>query len=257
MDMIAYHQSILGELNSLKDRIRNLMDEPNWLTDGEWKESVLRSVLRRHLPDNIHIGRGFVFTPARCSSQIDILIYDASCPVVFRDGDLVFVTPDAVKAIIEVKSRATNAIVSESVEKLVNNLDLVFNAILTAPGMPRQPNCYGGIFAYESSIADDQAVLRILMENAHESPLRVVSHMSLGPSSFFRFWESDPEGKNETFKWHSYQLDNLSPAYFISNLISSLAPDSVWLNQHTWFPLSSKELRKTGQIFLNHDRNRT
>jgi hypothetical protein len=254
MDIIAYHQSIRKEIDALKDRIENLMHDPHWLTVGEWKESILRTVLRRYLPENIRVGRGFVFTPQRCSSQIDILVYDSSFPVLFKDGDLVFVTPDSVKALIEVKSRATNANVSEAVEKLVRNLDIVYQGSRAVSGMPSQPNCFSGVFAYESDIGNYQSVLESLRDNAEESLFRVVSHMSLGPSSFIRFWESDPEGLNERLKWHCYQLENLSPAYFISNLISSLSPGSVWINQETWFPLSSKELLKTDQIFLNRPR---
>jgi hypothetical protein len=232
------------------------MDEPHWQTDGEWKESVLRSVLRRHVPGNIEVGRGFIFTPARCSSQIDILLYDSTCPVVFREGDLVFVTPDAVRAMIEVKSRATADNLSRAVQKLVMNRQIVNEAVLSAPMdstifFP----CFSGVFAYESEIGDDRTALRILKEHAAGDSLRVVSHMSLGQSSFFRFWQSDPEGLNERFKWHSYKIEGLSPAYFISNLISSLSPSSVWLNQSTWFPLTSKELRKTDQTFLDLDSN--
>jgi hypothetical protein len=77
MNMIEYHKSLNRELQALKDRVRNLMDDPHWLTDGEWKETVLRSVLRKHLPHSVQVGRGFVLTPSRCSKQIDVLIYDS------------------------------------------------------------------------------------------------------------------------------------------------------------------------------------
>ncbi len=46
------------------------------------------------------------------SSQLDVLLFDATKPVLFRDGDLAFVTPDAVVGIIEVESRATPFIVN-------------------------------------------------------------------------------------------------------------------------------------------------
>lgn len=253
MDMIAYHQSIQKELDSLKSRIRNLMDEPHWLTDGEWKESVLRSILRRHLPDNIKVGRGFIFTPQKCSSQIDILLYDSNCPVIFKDSDLVFVTPDAVRGVIEVKSRVTRHVLSTSLDKLLKNLDIVNEGIRTI-----HPTNYGkwdyfiGLFSYETDVTDYNIVLRMLQKKAKGEMFRVVTHVSLGPSLFVRYWSQDPDGGSECNKWHSYELNHLSPAYFISNLIGFLSPLSVRFNQKTWFPLSSKELRKTGQLFLTH-----
>lgn len=60
-DLEAYHRSIANELQSLKDRVRNLVR--HWPTDGEYKEVALRNVLRRHLPETLHVGRGFIVTP--------------------------------------------------------------------------------------------------------------------------------------------------------------------------------------------------
>src|SRR2546427_2303201 len=99
MDVRSYFESLGLELGSLKHRVRQLIADAHWQTDGEWKESVLRHVLRRHLPTSAVVGRGFVVTSKSASSQLDVLIHDGSKPVVFKDGDLVFVTPDAVLGI--------------------------------------------------------------------------------------------------------------------------------------------------------------
>jgi hypothetical protein len=85
-DFKAYHRSVSDELYSVKNRIRNLVR--HWGTDGEAKEVALRSVLRRHLPESVIVGRGFVVTPEASSTQIDILVVDASKPTLFKDGDL-------------------------------------------------------------------------------------------------------------------------------------------------------------------------
>jgi len=71
MNTNDYLQSLGVEFEALKDRIRQIMDDPQWQTDGEWKESVLRHVLRRHLPATVLIGRGFVVSDQTTSSQID------------------------------------------------------------------------------------------------------------------------------------------------------------------------------------------
>ena len=91
----------------MKHRVRNLIADAHWQTDGEWKESVLRQILRRQLPATAIVSRGFVVTERAVTHQLDVLIRHASKPVLFRDGDLVLVTPDAVLGIIEVKSRLT------------------------------------------------------------------------------------------------------------------------------------------------------
>src|SRR5262245_38550627 len=91
-DLLAFHHSISDELHAIKNRIRNLVH--HWPTDGEHKEVALRNVLRRHLPQTALIGRGFVVNRKSSSTQIDILIADANKPALFRDGDLMIVTPD-------------------------------------------------------------------------------------------------------------------------------------------------------------------
>ena len=116
-DYEKYHLSVTEELYSLKDRIRNLVT--HWATDGESKEVALRSVLRRHLPESVIVGRGFVVGPDSSSTQIDILIVDASKPTLFKDGDLLIVTPDAVVGVIEVKTKLrSEAEFKEAITKL-------------------------------------------------------------------------------------------------------------------------------------------
>ena len=75
MDVKSYFESLTIELESLKNRVRNFIHGAHWLTDGEWKESVLRSVIGRNLPDTVKIGRGFILTEQGLSSQCDILLY--------------------------------------------------------------------------------------------------------------------------------------------------------------------------------------
>jgi hypothetical protein len=125
MDVQAHFLSIASELEALRDRVRNFIQDNHWQTDGEWKESVLRTVLRRHVPSTYNVGRGFVITEGGCSDQIDVLIYDNSKPVLYKDGDLAFVTADAVRAIIEVKPTATMAKYRDAVNHLAKNAELI------------------------------------------------------------------------------------------------------------------------------------
>jgi hypothetical protein len=97
-----YHESVTSELEAVKNRIRNLVT--HWLTDGEWKEAALRTVLRRHLPGSAMVGRGFIVGRDRSSTQIDLFVLRPEKPTLFRDGELAIVTPDVPGAIAEVKT---------------------------------------------------------------------------------------------------------------------------------------------------------
>jgi hypothetical protein len=220
----AYHRSLSAELAALKDRVRHLVR--HWPTDGEHKEVALRSVLRRHVPDTVHVGRGFVVTPEDSSPQIDVLLIDASTPALFRDGDLFIVTPDAVRAIVEVKSRLDG---EAAIGDAISHLQLA--ASYCGNGMRQQT--WAGLFVYEGDNTDlaHQNLLRALGRRARdENP--AVHCVSAGQSTFVRWW---PQSSHN--QWRSYSLDGLAPAYFLGNLLHHLNGRGSWSARTTWFPL--------------------
>lgn len=246
MDVESHFRSLTTELESLKDRVRNFIHGAHWLTDGEWKESVLRSILARKLPDTVKIGRGFVLTQDGASSQCDILLYKASAPILFRESDLVFLTPDAVLGIIEVKSRTDRRTLEAVLDK--------FSQIGRKLGRHKE-HCFFGIFSYESAINQDRVVLETLCDKC-DHDTKIVDLINLGCSTFVRWWKFSLSGGNAHYeRWHSYSLENMSAGYFIANVIDFVSPDSVGSNSWLWFPEAGKESKKTGDIAFSHALN--
>src|SRR5579859_865097 len=118
MRMQDYFRSLTGECEALRDRVRHFIEDRHWLTDGEGKESILRTMIGRNAPGSVRVGRGFVVSHQNVSTQIDVLLYDASHPVLYRDGDLVFIPPAACRCIIEVKTSLSPGDLGEACEKL-------------------------------------------------------------------------------------------------------------------------------------------
>jgi hypothetical protein len=270
MDVAAYFESLTQELNSVKDRVRQIIGSNSWQTDGEWKESVLRGILRRHLPTNVGVGRGFVVEPEGCSTQIDILLYDSTKPLLYRDGDLVLLTSDAVLGIVEVKTRVGGRReIEEILSKLatsaefVNRNRLLYAREFLSPGFnitghsnprPRfqlRPfrGLFVGLFAYETDLweRDSGMVLHALRDAAQRSRQRIVNHVSLGNSLFFRYWHRSPTLELNYHRWHAYELIHRAPGYFINNIVDMVS-ESVRLNQTLWFPEEGKEIHKIGEL---------
>jgi len=227
MDIPAHYRSLTAELESLKDRVRNFIDDRHWLTDGEWKESVLRSMISQRLPATVKIGHGFVITERGPTTQCDILLYRADCPILFREGDLVFITPDAVLAVIEVKSKTTTHVLKDALSKLAE-----IGAQLGRHG----ENCCLGLFSYETSIRDHEKILNALEDHCqHRS--QIVNLLSLGCSIFTRYWEYSPFGGNDHYEqWHSYKLKNMSAGYFVTNVLDAVSSESIDKFSNLWFP---------------------
>jgi hypothetical protein len=240
MNTQAHFKSLAAEITAVKDRVQNLIGGAHWPSVGAWKETVLRSVLRRHLPPSLQIGSGFVISEDGQSNQIDVLIYDDSGPVLFRDGDLVIVTPDVVRAAIEVKTRIRPADLKEVLAKLDTTARLLRR-------QPKTPRPFFGIYSYEDAPLECGLLLTTLQEVNGGIGNYEIHCVSIGTNQFVRFWEFPPVGAAREYShWHCYDLDGIAQAYFVHNVVDHLFPQSVVLNNQLWYPIDGKESRLVG-----------
>lgn len=227
-----YHKSISAELLAVKDRIGQLISHTNAL--GNFKEAILRSVLRRHLPANLSIGRGFIVSPRAVSTELDLLIIDQSKPVLFQDGDVFIVTPDAVKAVVEVKTQINSL---DNLKTALRVLGKVGGLCWETAG--RKP--WLGLYIYEPAY-DDSDVMDQLTAAAEQSG-HAVNCFTFGEDRFFRFWKRNEYDQGELpigaaqCRFRCYEIAGLSPSYFIGNLIDAVSALDRSTNSYAWFPL--------------------
>lgn len=234
MQIERYFASLSTELDSLKNRVRYLIEDRHWQTDGEWKESVLRTFLQRSAPTTVSIGRGFIVEREQCSTQIDVLIYDNSHPVLYRDGDLVFISPSACRGIIEVKTSLTNGQFRGVADTLAANA-----ALARGRGF-KQRTVFVGLFIYEE--ASRINVLDQLAEAADGNYKRIIDHVSIGESRFVKFWTRNPADNRPPYQsWHDYELRQMAQGYFIHNFLVEIAPEGDARRDSSWFPEQGKE----------------
>lgn len=132
-DIPAYFKTWSVELLSRASRVRNLIGDQHWLSDGMHKEFLLQEFLARHLPSNLHIDRGFIrrLDVDEVSPEIDILITDPwrHTPI-FREGGLQIAPPSAVVATIEVKSTYRQVVLNDALFNVLNARKLLVNTRL-------------------------------------------------------------------------------------------------------------------------------
>jgi hypothetical protein len=170
---------------------------------------------------------------------LDVLIVDATKPVLFRDADLVFVTPDAVLGVMEVKSRARPSLIREAAEKLGQDMLLI----------RRHPNtrAFAGVFAFDEDGGETSSYLDAVVGPAQRAEEHI-DFVCVGDSRFIRYWELDPERQPTRLleAWHSYHLAGLARGYFIHNVVDSVSPEAVFRNNEVWFPREGKEPYRDG-----------
>lgn len=240
MSIKDYHKTTTQELMSLTNKVRMLVN--HWGEDGRYKEAVLKNIIKRFLPEKYIIGTGFVikqveeFDQHESSKQIDLIIYENSSPVLFKEGDFVILTPDAVAGIIEVKANLLNQDTATVIKQANENGEFIFSG-----KTDKTKTLFNGIFSFESRSRMDVERLKekfILGDFLHtdNSKKFKVNHIAFDKDWFLKYW---PDDMNEQ---HSiYNITDLAFPFFISNLIDLVGKGSVERNPKIWFS-TDKEL---------------
>lgn len=211
---LEYKRSISQELLAVKDRVRYFVS--HWPEDGHYKEVILKRTLQNHLPSDVGIGTGFIIgdEPLRgenqqISTQIDIILYKKSTPLLFQIDDFIIVPKEGVLGIIEVKTNLRIAEMNDVIEKAHRN-----GALIDRAGV------FNGIFSYEQ---DDAFRNREALPNSARTALEAhtgyVNNFCFGKDLFARYWGKGAPKPSSKRHYSFYGIEDLAFGYFISNLV--------------------------------------
>lgn len=243
-DFLKYQKSVSEELLSIKDRVRNFIDDKHWGEDGRYKEEILKEVISSKLPGYAKVGTGFVMCGEdKITSQIDIIVYDGNLPVLFKKGDFVIVPKESVFGIIEVKTDAGKCL-DEAILKAHNNGILIDKCI------------FNGVFSYEyhKRLTTREDRISQVLTSALVKNFGKVGYISLGKDVFVKYWEKGQPSDESNDRYSVYNIKDLSFGYFISNLIEDVhniyyamsVPESM---QRLMYPIEgTKEAYKIADI---------
>ncbi|MGR3174159.1 MAG: DUF6602 domain-containing protein [Candidatus Scalindua sp.] len=240
MSTLEFQKSITKELDVIKDRVRNLIGSAHWGEEGRYKEEILKNTIRRFLPNNISVGTGFINTENDISKQLDIIVFDNTKPLLFSEGDFVITTPSNVLGVIEVKSNQNVTELRETIftfEQSVQILERNQNG---------NKRFYGLLsFDYDGEI-NTSTFKKVLSESKG-----IINHMSLSRKKFIRLWQQsdgvrlDPPVSAENDFYNTYEIENLSFSYFISNLVHMIADDP---DDRYWFSFPIAQTKEAHRI---------
>ncbi|MHB9044305.1 MAG: DUF6602 domain-containing protein [Pirellulales bacterium] len=225
-DVRGYLQSWADELVSRADRVRLLIGDAHWLSDGHHKEYLLRDFLHRHLPPGLSIVRGFVRPPddnVPCSPENDILISDpARHAPFFNEGGLVIVPPSSVVAFVEAKTTLTKqkvveAIISQAathrtIETYVPSACAIWRGIVFAATSPKA--------SLDTSLT---TIINAIGDVRSKDNLFTVSCLPKCISTYNRFFFLVSSTDNDSYRIRGFDLGRLSIACFFSELASGIA----------------------------------
>jgi len=176
-----FHKSLGEELLVVQNRVRNLIGSVHWGEEGRYKEILVQNFLRKYLPEDIGIGTGFIIAPDNtCSHQIDIILYQKSGKLYFKEGDFIICPPKPVLGIIEVKTTLKSDTLAETIQKST------FNAMLVNMTQERNPkehyrDFFNGVFSFNDFDGDIANSLTAAMDNCN---LRVINSLPIGSEHY-------------------------------------------------------------------------
>jgi hypothetical protein len=234
-NFLEYQKSVAQEFKAYENRVRNLIDSTNWGEEGRFKEIILRNYLKRVLPNNIGVGTGFIRNNEVITSQIDIIIYNQSYPLLFSEGDFIVATPENIIGIIEVKTRIDPSTINSIIKKANENANIIcgntdkalFNGIFSF-------NCGRNIHRYIDNLK--QVNYKYLLEKQHFNQIisnklySCVNHIALGNEYFIKLWPTGNSGENNEVEYLGepphfsvYDMqEGLAFSYFLSNLLEQI-----------------------------------
>lgn len=247
-----YYQSFSKELDVAKNRVRDIIGNAHWISDGTHKEAILQDVLKRFIPKKYLISSGFILSNdgETCSKQLDIIIYDQASPLLFNGPNFVIIPDQYVRAVIEVKTSLSEG------SKLVDALENLY----TVQSIMKRPsdNVYFGIFSFGyqdyRNIGPGNVAQRLFTKikkfygekrGQYEGTdlqflqTRTLTSLCMNGQLYGLHWNDTTQSSP---KFGLYDTGEQSFNYFVSNLLSTLDNNAITLSKPLWFP-QSKESR--------------
>ncbi|USK30842.1 hypothetical protein LIT32_12395 [Bacillus sp. CMF21] len=251
-----YFQSFSSELDIIKNRVRDIIGDKHWASDGSHKEVILKDVLRKFIPSKYEIGSGFILDEqGRSSKQIDILIYDNNSPVFFRSDDFVILPRTYVRCIIEVKTDLNKG---NAFYKALENLKSAQEVLNKKPS-----ELYSAIFSYDYNNIENKDITEVgkdifkkisdfyktntITDNTVFLKKNALTSICINRHIYGLHWN---EIKDPVFGIYDTRIDSFN--FFVSNLLNSLDNRISHIDK-LWYPTSkeSRQILKENLLTFN------
>ncbi len=214
--------SLNAELQTQATRVRDLIGDAHWLSDGEHKESIVRHLVERYIPDGFEVTSGFainVENPNQPSRQLDVVVVDRRFePPLFRRDAFAVVFVTTLVSVISIKSQFTKKSFVDSLENVISVASLQAShrdkALLSSLFFDDEispSDCYRLVKKWYEE--DSQVKLQMNVLASHSINFATTSGMLM------RYRRKD--GESTTVHAAFYDCPGLSSAYLIASCMMS------------------------------------
>ena len=118
MSMEQYYRKVQERVMVQRDVINSLLKDPRII--GDYYEAIVRDAVREAVSASFAVGRGVVLaSDGRASKECDIIVYNAvEYGPLFSSGDIVVVSPESVRCVIQVKGTVSTDNMGDATQSL-------------------------------------------------------------------------------------------------------------------------------------------
>ncbi len=118
--MEEYYQRIQDKLLIQKEIIDALLKNQNTGVRSDYYEAIVRDLVRENVPKAFSVSRGIILNKeGQNSEECDLILYESSSfDAWFQSGEIVVVSPEAVRAVIEVKRTLNHRNIHDAISNL-------------------------------------------------------------------------------------------------------------------------------------------
>jgi hypothetical protein len=223
---VSYLKSWSNELSSQALRIRLLIGDGHWPSDGRHKELLLIGFLKRYLPTYLILGTGFITAQSvssDCSREIDVIVCDPSLePPWLNESGIIITPPTPVLAQIQVKS-----------EFSAKNFSDIFDGFASSSSFFTSDGIWSGGFFYdfaEKETASLNETLKTTLTQLVQTSSRVlrtpICIAGLSGSLFLITAEAESKTGKRKYSLRAFSLGDLAPAVFCAHLFQHISPSA-------------------------------
>ncbi|MCL2140650.1 MAG: hypothetical protein FWH42_03085 [Dehalococcoidia bacterium] len=176
MSMQQYYRKVQDKVMVQRDVINALLKDPRII--GDYYEAIVRDAVREAVPASFAIGRGVVLDgDGSASKECDIIIYNnVEYGPLFKSADIVVVSPEAVRCVIQVKGTVNQENLGEAIHSLAMIDQLrqgIWKFIVgfktnveyqTLVEVCAQSKCINGIYVFSSSYKQEKEDISLQMQ---------------------------------------------------------------------------------------------
>ncbi len=211
-----FYRSLTDELHALNHQIHTFLSPAKPFLPAWGLASSLRQLLRKYISADLAVARGIIVHTGACSELIEVLVYSQDYPLLYREGDTVFVSPQAVRGVLSVVPEDGDL---TAIESSLRTLGAAVSQV-NANGETTKDACFSGLLAYSAAAHDADELIAMLECIAGE-------HQNTGVSALCQVAGSHISlQQGATARWTVYDEGN-SLGQFLAEFMTALGVEPI------------------------------